>query len=81
MKTEYIGTHNIFLIRWFKRISAEIFPNSSESCPAGSYKNVEMNTCEQCPDNTISSEGAALCTTCELGQERNSGRTACGKNF
>ena len=81
MKTEEIGTHNNFLIRQFKRIVAKRFPNSSESCPAGSYKNDNMNTCEECPDNMISSEGAALCATCELGQERNTERTGCGKNF
>ena len=39
-----------------------------------------MNTCKECPDNTISSEGAAMCTTCDPGQERNLGRSACGKN-
>ena len=80
MKTEDIGTHNMFLIRQFKQIAAYRISNSSESCPAGSYKNIEMNTCEECPDNTISSEGADLCITCELGQEQNLGRTECGKN-
>ena len=55
------------------------YANFTESCAAGSYKTSSMNECAVCPDNKISTGGAALCTPCEAGQEPNSERTACGK--
>ena len=55
-------------------------PLFSAECPAGSYKDGDMNECAVCPDNMVSTGGAALCTTCEAGLERNLDRTECGKN-
>ena len=57
------------------------YANFTESCAAGSYKYDEMNTCEVCSDNMISSEGAASCTSCEAGTEPNSDQSDCGKYF
>ena len=37
-----------------------------------------MNECAVCPDNTISTGGAASCTSCEAGTEPNLERTECG---
>ena len=40
-----------------------------------------MNECAECPDNTVSTGGAVLCTPCEAGKEPNSERTECGEGF
>ena len=54
------------------------YANFTESCAAGRYKNNGMDTCAECPDNTVSTAGGAdSCTSCEAGKEPNSERTEC----
>ena len=55
-------------------------PLFSAECPAGSYKDDDMNECAECPHNKISTESRDSCTSCEPGEIRNSERTECGKN-
>ena len=55
------------------------YANFTESCAAGSYKTSSMNECEVCPNNKISTGGAASCTPCEAGKEPNSDQSDCGK--
>ena len=51
----------------------------SDECPAGQYRSVDMDSCEECGENEMSAAGAASCTACGGGTVANEGHTACGK--
>ena len=64
-----------------------ILPNCPQSifcisapCKAGTYRDSSMSECQPCPPNTISVEGAGLCTECPQRSLANTDKTKCGMN-
>ena len=51
----------------------------SVSCPAGSYFSLDLADCQECSGNTVSSEGADVCTACNEGYDSVASRTKCGR--
>ena len=53
---------------------------SSVPCGPGSYRQGDMQHCEQCPGvNDYSNRGASSCQSCSAGSVSNSDKSACGK--
>ena len=51
------------------------------SCPAGSYFSLDLEEpdCQECSGNTVSTEGADVCTACNEGYDSVASKTKCGK--